>query len=151
MQNHLYSTLSTGVALLVLRLFLAYEFFEAGLEKWRGQNWFADIQSQFPMPFSALPADINWQLATYTELVVPVLLVIGLLPRLSAGILIILTSVAWYAVHSDAGYNVCQNGYKMALMYIVMLIPILMQGSGLFSVQYWLQKKSSLPCWFKHL
>ena len=32
-----------GLGVLGLRLFLAYEFFEAGLEKWRGQNWFADI------------------------------------------------------------------------------------------------------------
>ena len=29
--------------LLALRLFAAYEFLESGLEKWNGENWFADI------------------------------------------------------------------------------------------------------------
>lgn len=151
MQQNLRSLLLSGIGLLVLRLFLAYEFFEAGLEKWNGQNWFADIQSQFPYPFSILPAEVNWHIATYAELVFPILLVLGLLPRLSAFALTILTAVAWYAVHSESGYNVCQNGYKMALIYIVMLLPIVFQGAGILSLQHWLQKKSNYPKWIKCL
>ncbi|MNI58851.1 hypothetical protein D3C73_1139820 [compost metagenome] len=41
---------------LPLRLFLAWEFFESGLEKFNGSNWFGDIQGSFPFPFSLLPA-----------------------------------------------------------------------------------------------
>ena len=36
--------ISSGVSLLILRFFLAWEFLEAGLEKWNGQNWFTEIQ-----------------------------------------------------------------------------------------------------------
>jgi len=33
---------------LPLRLFLAWEFFESGWEKFNGSNWFADLQANFP-------------------------------------------------------------------------------------------------------
>lgn len=42
---------------LPLRLFLAWEFFESGLEKFNGNNWFADLQGSFPFPFNLLPAE----------------------------------------------------------------------------------------------
>ena len=61
-----------------LRLLLAYEFWQAGIEKLHGDNWFADIQDQFPFPFNLVPVDISWQLSTWTELIGPVALVLGL-------------------------------------------------------------------------
>lgn len=140
-----------GLGVLGLRLFLAYEFFEAGLEKWRGQNWFADIQSKFPFPFNALPADLNWALATGAELLFPVLLVLGFLTRFSAIGLAILTAVAWAAVHAGAGYNVCQNGYKMALIYLVMLLPLITQGAGKWSIDAFLRSKYPAKKWLKLL
>ena len=73
-----------GISMLALRLFAAYEFGEAGLAKWRGENWFADIRDAFPFPFDLLPAGLSWNLAMGAELVVPVLLVLGLLTRLGA-------------------------------------------------------------------
>ena len=71
-----------GISMLALRLFAAYEFGEAGLAKWRGENWFADIRDAFPFPFGLLPAGLSWNLAMGAELVVPVLLVLGLLTPL---------------------------------------------------------------------
>ena len=50
-----------------LRLFLAWEFFDAGLEKWNGENWFAQIQSNFPLPFNLLPVNLNWHLSMWAE------------------------------------------------------------------------------------
>jgi putative oxidoreductase len=36
-----------------LRLLLAYEFWQAGLEKWNGMNWFGEIMVMFlPLLFS---------------------------------------------------------------------------------------------------
>ncbi|ADE14042.1 hypothetical protein Nhal_0866 [Nitrosococcus halophilus Nc 4] len=35
-----------------LRLLLAYEFWEAGITKYRGENWFADVQDRFLFPWS---------------------------------------------------------------------------------------------------
>ena len=130
-----------GISMLALRLFAAYEFGEAGLAKWRGENWFADIRDAFPFPFDLLPAGLSWNLAMGAELVVPVLLVLGLLTRLGALALMILTAVAWYAVHAGAGYNVCDNGYKMAFIYLLLLLPLLLQGAGKYSLDYLLFRK----------
>ena len=130
-----------GISMLALRLFAAYEFGEAGLAKLRGENWFADIRDAFPFPFDLLPAGLSWNLAMGAELVVPVLLVLGLLTRLGALALMILTAVAWYAVHAGNGYNVCDNGYKMAFIYLLLLLPLLLQGAGKYSLDYLLFRK----------
>ena len=60
-----------------LRFLLAYEFWESGVEKFHGENWFADIQERFPFPFDLVPVDISWFLATWSELLGAVALVIG--------------------------------------------------------------------------
>ena len=130
-----------GISMLALRLFAAYEFGEAGLAKWRGENWFADIRDAFPFPFDLLPAGLSWNLAMGAELVVPVLLVLGLLTRLGALALMVLTAVAWYAVHAGNGYNVCDNGYKMAFIDLLLLLPLLLQGAGQYSLDYLLFRK----------
>lgn len=129
-----------GLGFLALRLFLAYEFFEAGWTKWQGENWFANIQEQFFWPFSMLSADVNWYLAMGAELLIPILFVLGLFVRFGSLVLLLVTVVAWASVHAGNGYNVCSNGYKMALMYIVMLLPLLLQGGGAWSVDRVLKK-----------
>jgi putative oxidoreductase len=119
-----------------LRLFLAYEFFEAGLEKFNGENWFTDFTDQFPFPFNVVPPDISWLLATWTELVGAAALVIGLGTRFFAVSLIVLDLVAWYSVHAGNGYNVCSNGFKLPLMYLVMFIPLVLSGPGKASIDH---------------
>ena len=135
------SLLGTWVSMLPLRLLLAYEFFESGLEKWKGENWFMDIQDKFPFPFSLLPVDLSWQLATWTELIAPVLLVLGLGTRFASFSLIVLTIVAWVSVHAGLGYNVCDNGFKLPLIYLVLLFPLLLSGAGKLSVDYWITRR----------
>ena len=49
--------------------FAAYEFWESGMQKWSGENWFAEINDQFPFPFNLLPDSVNWNLAMWAELV----------------------------------------------------------------------------------
>lgn len=137
----LFSLYRDGLALLILRLFLAYEFLEAGLMKYRGNNWFAGINEQFIFPFSYLSAELNWQLAMWAELLVPILLILGIFNRIGALVLMVVTVVAWASVHAGNGYNVCSNGYKMALIYIVMLVPILLQGAGAWSLTQALKKR----------
>src|SRR3569833_2743793 len=41
---------------LILRLIMAWEFWESGTEKYSGDNWFMQIQDKFPFPFSKIPA-----------------------------------------------------------------------------------------------
>ena len=126
---------------LAIRLLLAFEFGEAGFEKLRGDNWFADIQSRFPFPFSLFPADMNWALATGTELLGAIALAFGVATRIASAALIALTIVAWMSVHAGLGYNVCDNGFKLPLIYIVLLWVPLLQGAGRASVDHWLAER----------
>ncbi|MDD2770158.1 MAG: DoxX family membrane protein [Methylococcus sp.] len=66
---------ASGVPPLLLRLLLAYEFWEAGLMKLYGENWFADLG--FPFPFSLFPPSVNWWLATGFELLGAIALTMG--------------------------------------------------------------------------
>jgi putative oxidoreductase len=137
----------------VLRLIMGWEFWESGREKYFGDNWFTDIQGKFPFPFSKIPADLSWTMATYTELAGAVLLVIGLGTRLAAFSLLVLTFVATAAVHwpdmiamwSDLakGYAITDMGYgnfKLPLLFVVMLLPIIFQGPGKISLDYLLAR-----------
>lgn len=124
-----------------LRLLLAYEFWESGVEKFRGENWFAEIQDKFPFPFNLVPVDVSWQLSTWSELLGSVALVIGLGTRFFSLSLVILTLVAWASVHAGHGYNVCQNGFKLPLIYLIMFLPLVFSGPGKLSVDRWLRNK----------
>jgi len=119
-----------------LRFLLAYEFWESGVEKFTGKNWFGDIQADFPFPFNQVPVEISWFLSTWSELVGAVCLVIGLGTRFWAISLIVLDVVAWYSVHADNGYNVCNNGFKLPLLYLVMLLPLFFSGPGKASIDH---------------
>jgi putative oxidoreductase len=137
MLNHAGSYLG----LVGLRLLLAWEFWESGVEKFNGENWFADIQGTFPFPFNLVPVDISWFMSTWFELIGAVALVIGLGTRFFSLSLVILTIVAWASVHSGNGFNVCDNGYKLPLMYLVMFIPLLLSGPGKLSLDRWLASR----------
>lgn len=126
---------------LAIRFLLAYEFWEAGMMKLNSDNWFMGIQDQFPFPFNIVPTEISWQIATWTELLGPVLLVLGLGTRFASISLIILTIVAWASVHAGNGYNVCDNGYQLPLMYLVLFMSLLLQGAGKLSIDYWIRKR----------
>ncbi|MEW6119573.1 MAG: DoxX family protein [Pseudomonadota bacterium] len=138
---NLLDTAGAWLALLPIRLLLAYEFGVAGLEKLRGDNWFADIQDAFPFPFSLVPVDVSWFLATWTELIGAAALVVGLGTRFWAAGLLVLDIVAWVSVHGGNGYNVCDNGYKLPLMYLTMLVPLVLAGPGRLSLDYWIRRR----------
>lgn len=131
----------TWLPQLAIRLLLAWEFWESGVMKFKGQNWFASIQDQFPFPFDIVPAELSWSLATWFELVGAVALVIGLGTRFFSFPLIVLTVVAWMAVHADHGYNVCSNGYKLPLMFVVLFLPLLFNGAGKLSLDHLLARR----------
>lgn len=127
---------ATGIwlGLVAVRLLLAWEFFESGLEKFHGVNWFAQIQGDFPFPFDLMPVGVSWFLSTWIELLGAAGLVIGLGTRFWAASLLVLDVVAWAAVHAGNGYNVCDNGFKLPLMYAVMLLPLILSGPGKLSL-----------------
>lgn len=139
----LLENLHAGLSPLALRLLLAYEYWDSGITKFRGENWFADIQSAFPFPFNLIPADMNWQLATWSELIGAAALLIGLGTRFFSASLIVVTVVAWAAVHAGNGYNVCDNGWKLPLFYLVLFLPLLLGGGGKLSVDHWIAARKA--------
>jgi putative oxidoreductase len=144
---NLLDQLGLWIGLLSLRLILAWEFGEAGFEKLYGSNWFADIQDQFPWPFKLIPADINWALATGFEVVGAVALAIGLGTRFFSASLIVLTLVAMLSVHWPESWStldellqgyaltdVGHGNFKLPVIYIAMLLPVVLMGPGRLSV-----------------
>lgn len=143
---------------LALRLILFWEFWEAGINKYRGENWFGDIpwadwQKGFPWPFSTLGVDLNWLAATAGELTFAVLILLGLFTRFAAVSLIVITAVATAAVHWPAqwgslgelwsGYVITADGagnYKLPLLFVVMLLPLVFHGGGKISLDHVLLK-----------
>jgi putative oxidoreductase len=141
-----------------LRLIMFWEFWEAGLNKYRGTNWFADIpwdswQKGFPTPFDGLPIELNWALATWGELAFAAMLLFGLFTRFAALSLIIITGVATAAVHWPAswdslpalweGYVITAKeagNYKLPLLFVLMLLPLVFYGGGKFSLDQLLIK-----------
>jgi putative oxidoreductase len=128
---------------LALRALIGWEFLEAGIEKLRGENWFADVADKFPFPFSVLPPDVSWFLATWTEVLGGICIWLGLATRFWAAGLLILTIVAIAGVHWPAewsslselwkGYAITDRGYgnfKLPLLFIAMLLPLLFTGAG---------------------
>ena len=126
--------LGAYVAMLPLRLLLAWEFWESGVVKFNGENWFTQIQGDFPFPFNVIPTDISWFISTWAELLGAIALVVGLGTRFTVATLIVLDIVAWYSVHAGHGYNVCSNGFKLPMMYLMMLLPLLLIGPGKVSL-----------------
>lgn len=124
-----------------IRLLLAKEFWDAGVEKWQGRNWFAEIQASLPFPFDLLPAQLNWQLATWAELLGAIALLLGLATRFFAVCLSILTLVAIYAVHAGLGYTIAEGGWKLPLIYLVLFLPLILSGPGKLSLDHWLRMR----------
>lgn len=135
------------LAPLGLRLILAWEFWEAGMQKFRGENWFTGIQDKFPVPFNLAPVDLSWTLATWAELIGAVALALGLGTRFFAFALLVLTAVATVSVHWPAdyasvselwrGYAISDKGFgnfKLPLLFALMLLPLVFQGGGKFSL-----------------
>jgi putative oxidoreductase len=129
----------------LLRLILAYEFGEAGWMKFQGGNWFYDLN--FLFPFSQFSPDVNWFLATWFEIIGAAALALGIVTRFFSLALIVLTLVAIASVHWPSqwsnmiellsGYAITDEGhgnYKLPLIYLVMLFPLLFGGAGSFSL-----------------
>ena len=135
------------LAPLGLRLLLAWEFWESGIEKFRGENWFAGIQADFPFPFNFAPVGLSWLLATWFELIGAVALLLGLGTRFFAFSLLVLTMVATASVHWPMewnslgelaqGYAITDKGYgnfKLPLLFAAMLLPLVFRGAGKLSL-----------------
>lgn len=142
------------VGLLFIRLIVGYEFLDSGLAKFGGENWFADIQDQFPFPFNLVPVDISWQMSTWFEILGGIGIIVGLGTRFFSFSLVILTVVAILSAHWPAewhgladlakGYVLTDDGYgnyKLPLILLVMLTPMIFKGPGKLGFDHWIRKR----------
>lgn len=137
-----------------LRLIMFWEFWEGGIQKYRGENWFdsipyADWQKGFPFPFDQLGTELNWTAATWGELVFSVMLLFGLFTRFAAVSLVVIAGVATAAVHWPMewsnlgelwqGYVITADGggnFKLPLLFVLMLLPLVFHGGGKLSLDH---------------
>lgn len=142
------------LGLLALRIILGWEFFESGVEKFRGENWFFDIQDKFPWPFNIVPPAISWQMATWFELAGGIALVLGLATRFFGVSLFVLTIVAIASVHWPAdwatlggllkGYVISDQGhgnFKLPVIFMAMLLPLILSGPGRLSIDALIRRR----------
>jgi len=142
------------VALLPIRLLMGYEFYKAGMWKFHGNNWFASAQDNFLFPFNIIPVEISWFMATWSEIPGGLSLFIGLFTRFWAFSLIIVSIVAISGVHWPddwnslaelwKGYAITDKGFgnfRVPLLFIAMLFPLVFSGAGKLSLDHILAKK----------
>jgi len=133
LNNHL-SLISRGldqlspVGDLILRLWVAYAFWTAGLTKI--QSWDSTLylfDQEYSVPF--LPSEIAAYLGTGVELAFPVLLAFGMFGRLAAGVLFLFNIIAVVS-YPDLG----AAGLEQHKVWGLMLLVCLLHGPGALSL-----------------
>ncbi len=127
------------IPLLLMRLILAYGFFNPGMMKWRNMDgiisWFGDMG----LPFPAL----NAYLAASTEVGGAVLLLLGFGTRIISIPLMIVMLVAIFSVHLSNGFEAGDNGFEIPVYYLIMLFTLFVYGGGKISLYGLIKKRST--------
>ena len=123
------------VADLAVRLWVATVFFKSGLVKI--QSWESTL-ALFTYEYSVpvLSPEMAAYLGTFTELVFPVFLALGLAGRFSAAVLFFFNIIA---VISYPALN--EAGLEQHLVWGIMLLVTLLHGPGKLSLDYWIGRK----------
>ncbi|MDC0932841.1 DoxX family protein [Arcobacteraceae bacterium] len=119
-----------SAVLLILRLIIAYGFYEPAMSKINDidsvAGWFGSMGIPFPT--------VNAYMAAGTEILGVGLLVLGLFTRLISLPLIVIMIVAIFTVHLDNGFSAGTNGFEIPLYYMMFLMVFVTQGAGKFSL-----------------
>jgi putative oxidoreductase len=147
------------IAPLGLRLLLAYEFYTAGTMKAGVDGtpgWFAN--KAFPPPFDWFSAGMNWTMVTWTEILAALALLFGLFTRAAAFALVMVTTIAIVSTHWPEswtglgqlweGYSVSRvvedgefrGNFRIPMLFMAMLLPLLFAGGGKLSLDHLLVK-----------
>ena len=127
------------VPLLLIRLYLFFVFWYAGLNKMDTFDKFSGYLGTLGVPF---PDILTW-LVIIIEAGGAALLLIGLFVRWVSIPLILVMFFAGYLVHYQNGWPHESNGVEFAAIYSLMLFNLLCLGGGRFlSLDYWVSNKS---------
>ena len=126
--NHLFDHIPADLVALALRVFPALVFWQSGRTKVDGfqikdSTWFL-FESEFALPL--IPPDVAAVMATLAEHALPVLMVLGLLTRLSAFGLLAMTAVIQVFVYPDAWVT---HG-----LWAAALLALIARGPGRWSL-----------------
>ena len=120
-------------ALLLFRILLALELFRVhGMKKFRVEN---GQREHVPNPLG-LPDKLNGLVATFSDTVVPFLIMLGVGTRLVILPTIGVTAIGYFVVHRKDSLEVRDVPY----MYTMCLLFILALGAGTYSVDHYLFK-----------
>lgn len=125
------------IPLLLLRLILAYGFYEPAMMKIKDVRSIVDWFTSTGMPMPTL----NAYLVTYTEFLGFIFLALGFATRIISIPLLVAMVVAIKVAHWENGFSASENGYEIGLYYIIMLITLLFNGPGRISIDFLIDKK----------
>lgn len=128
--------LPEALLLLVARVGIASVFFLSGRTKVTGflelkQSTYTLFRSEYALP--VIPPEWAAHLAAYAEHAFPLLLVLGLMTRLSAAALLGMTLVIEVFVYPDA--------WPTHLIWAGLLLPLLAYGGGAWSLDNVLRRR----------
>lgn len=120
-----------NVALLAFRVLLAVELFRVhGMKKFRVEN---GQKEHVPNPLH-LPEKLNGLVATFSDTVVPFLIILGMGTRLAVLPTIGVTAIGYFVVHKNDSLEVRDVPY----MYTLSLLFLLALGAGTYSVDHYI-------------
>ena len=126
------------VPLLLLRLYLFYVLWFAGIGKIDSFDKFSGYLGTLGVPF---PDIFTW-LVVITEAGGAALLLVGLFVRWATIPLLVVMFFAGYLVHYQNGWPHEANGIEFAAIYSLMLLSLLCFGGGKYlSLDYWVSSK----------
>ncbi len=126
---------SQFIMIFVFRLYMAKVFFYAGLSKIKSmESTLMLFEYEYSVPL--IPFNVAAYMATFAELVFPILLVIGLAGRFSAGALFVLNIVAAISYP-----DISPGGLNDHYFWGSMLLVLVMYGPGKASLDAWIQKR----------
>ncbi|MEE9444294.1 MAG: DoxX family protein [Cocleimonas sp.] len=132
------------VMLLGFRLYIAYVFFKSGLTKvddsFMVTSSTIDLFKYEYMPYvSEGLATISAYLASYAELIIPVLLVLGFLTRPASLALFVLNAVAAYSLAQTDFASAA--GHWQHVTWGVIIAVLFAFGPGAISIDKWISNK----------
>ena len=127
-----------SLPLLLLRLVLAYGFYNPAIMKWKNINGIAEWFNSMNYPLPTL----NAYLAAATEAAGVILLLLGFATRLISIPLMFTMLVAIFTVHIGNGFEAGDNGFEIPLYYLLMLFVLFIAGPGKISLDNFLTKKA---------
>jgi len=120
-----------NLALMVFRILLSIELFRVhGMKKFRLQN---GQKEHVPNPLH-LPEKLNRLVATFSDTVVPFLVILGLGTRLAVLPTIGVTAIGYFVVHRNDSVEIRDVPY----MYTLCFLFLLAIGAGTYSFDYYL-------------